>query len=192
QLFARLRSAVEEIRGGGERPGGVLALLQGPEQRAVAAEAQALMTVLEGHADFVMDAVGPEVVPTVATIRNRFEQRRRRSGSPVQVVLRRLLGLDAKLAQYRIGGAFFRAVDAEAGPDAVAAVFADPAHLPSTAELDDPSSWLRRIGSTAPTPSVRGVSGPRASARRLIAPRASARRLSAPRASARRWRSGPT
>jgi coenzyme F420 biosynthesis associated uncharacterized protein len=145
QLFARLRSAVEEIRSGGERPGGVLALLQSPEQRAVAAEAQALMTVLEGHADFVMDAVGPEVVPTVATIRGRFEQRRRRSGSPVQVVLRKLLGLDAKLAQYRIGGAFFRAVDADAGSEAVAAVFSDPLHLPSTAELADPSSWLRRV-----------------------------------------------
>ncbi|HEX7355760.1 MAG TPA: zinc-dependent metalloprotease [Mycobacteriales bacterium] len=150
RLLARLRSAVREIRDGADRPGGVLTLLQTPEQRAVVADAQALMTVLEGHADFVMDAVGPAVVPSVALIRSRFEQRRRRAGSPVQVVLRKLLGLDAKLAQYRVGGAFFRTVHAEGGAEAVAAVFADPAHLPTSAELTEPATWLRRVAGSSP------------------------------------------
>jgi coenzyme F420 biosynthesis associated uncharacterized protein len=146
QLLARLKAAVGELRGGGDRPGGLLSVLQSPEQREVAARAQALMTVLEGHADFVMDAVGPQVVPTVELIRGRFEERRRRTGSPVQVVLRKLLGLDAKLAQYRIGGAFFRAVQEQGGADAVAKVWVGPDALPSKAELEAPADWLARVG----------------------------------------------
>jgi coenzyme F420 biosynthesis associated uncharacterized protein len=145
QLLSRLKDALGQIRGGGERPGGVLALLQSPEQREVAAQAQALMTVLEGHADFVMDAVGPQVVPSVAVIRARFEERRRRSGSPLEMLLRKLLGLDAKLAQYRVGGAFFRAVDAEGGTEAVNAVWQSPSALPTAAELAEPAAWLQRV-----------------------------------------------
>ncbi len=150
QILGRLKGAVGELRGGrGERPGGLLAVLQSPEQRAVAAQAQSLMTVLEGHADFVMDAVGPQIVPSVAVIRERFEARRRRTGSPVEMLLRRLLGLDAKLAQYRVGGAFFRAVDAEGGEAAVAAVWAGPDALPTAAELAEPEQWLRRVAGIA-------------------------------------------
>lgn len=145
QLLARLADAVRELRAGGSRPGGVLAVLQSREQRAVTAEAQALMTVLEGYADYVMDAVGPEAVPTVATIRTRFEHRRHRAGSPIQMLLRRLFGLDAKLAQYRVGGAFFRTVAARAGGEAATAVFAAPEMLPTAAELAEPASWLRRV-----------------------------------------------
>lgn len=157
-LLARLGAAVRDgvqatVRGRlgdarpdrDARPGGLLAILQGPEQRAVAAEAQAFMTLLEGHADHVMDAVGPAVVPSVAIIRERFEERRRRGRSPIDLLLRRLLGLDAKLAQYRVGGAFCRAVARAGGAEALAAVFASPASLPTAAELRDPSAWLTRV-----------------------------------------------
>jgi coenzyme F420 biosynthesis associated uncharacterized protein len=149
QLVARLKEAAGQLRGGGERPGGLLSVLQSPAQRELAAQAQAFMTVLEGHADYVMDAVGPEVVPTVAHIREQFEQRRRRTGSPVEALLRRLLGFDAKLAQYRVGGAFFRAVDEQAGRSAVAAVWSGPDALPTAEELKDPAAWLRRTAVTA-------------------------------------------
>lgn len=149
QLIARLRGAVGQVRGGGDRPGGVLAVLQSPEQRAITADAQAFMTVLEGHADYVMDAVGPEVVPSVSTIRERFEQRRRHTGSPLEMLLRRLLGFDAKLAQYRVGGAFFREVHERGGGEAVAAVWASPESLPTAAELKDPGAWLHRVPDAA-------------------------------------------
>lgn len=130
-------------REGGVLPGGPLAVLQSPEQRAVVGELQALMTLLEGHADYVMDAVGPRVVPTVAEIRRGFEERRR-AGSPLEWVIRRVLGLDAKLAQYRLGGAFCRAVVQEAGPEALRSVFAGPELLPTKSEFTDPASWLAR------------------------------------------------
>ena len=80
----------------------VVELLQGPEQRAVLDRLLALTTLLEGHADHVMDAVGPEVVPTVETIRARFTIRRR-GGGLVDRVLRALLGVEAKVRQYAVG-----------------------------------------------------------------------------------------
>ena len=80
----------------------VVELLQGPEQRAVLERLLALTTLLEGHADHVMDAVGPEVVPSVETIRARFTMRRR-GGGLVDRMLRALLGVEAKVRQYAVG-----------------------------------------------------------------------------------------
>jgi len=65
-----------------------------------------LGTLLEGHADHVMDAVGPVVVPSVSTIRSRFDERRSRKQPPLQRLVRALLGIDAKLSQYTRGKAF--------------------------------------------------------------------------------------
>src|SRR5487761_2795917 len=93
-LAARMRAAAGTMS---RREGAsILELLQTPEQRVVVDRLQALMTLLEGHADQVMDAVGPSVVPSVKAIRERFE-RRRDGGSPLDRVVRRLLGLDLKM-----------------------------------------------------------------------------------------------
>ena len=62
------------------------------------------MSLLEGHADVVMDRVGPEVIPTVAAIRDKFTVRRQ--GQGFDKVIRKLLGLDAKMRQYRDGAVF--------------------------------------------------------------------------------------
>lgn len=113
-------------------------------ERALMAEAMATMSLLEGHADVVMDEVGPQVVPTVRKIRRAFE-RRRSSTSPIDVLVRRLLGLDAKLAQYRDGAAFVRGVVDQLGHDGFNAVWAAPEHLPRAAELADPQAWVRRV-----------------------------------------------
>ena len=76
-----------------------------------------LGTLLEGHADHVMDAVGPVVVPSVAAIRRRFDERRQRKQPPLQRLLRALLGLDAKLSQYTRGKAFVDHVVDRVGMD---------------------------------------------------------------------------
>ncbi len=67
------------------------------------------MSLLEGHADVVMDGVGPAVIPSVAEIRKKFNRRRKGVGT-LDRLLRRLLGLDAKMAQYRDGARFVRGV----------------------------------------------------------------------------------
>ena len=87
------------------------------------------MSLLEGHADVVMDGVGPTVIPSVERIRGRFNERRKGVGT-LDRILRRLLGLDAKMAQYRDGAAFVRHVVDKVGMDDFNAVWAEPAHLP--------------------------------------------------------------
>lgn len=110
------------------------------------AQITATMALLEGHADVMMDAVGPSIVPTVAGIRRRFEERRDGAGQgPVDGILRRVLGMDAKLAQYRDGAEFVRGVEAIAGRDGLNVVWTSPQTLPTAAEIRDPDAWVRRV-----------------------------------------------
>ncbi len=119
-------------------------LFASPEQREVIDRVTGVMSLLEGHADVVMDGVGPEVIATVADIRRRFNRRRRGAGS-VDRLMRRLLGLDAKMAQYRNGAHFVRTVVDQVGMDGFNKVWVEPAHLPSKAEIGDPAAWVRRV-----------------------------------------------
>ena len=119
-------------------------LFSTPEQRVVMDRITGVMSLLEGHADVVMDGVGPMVIPTVEEIRAKFNQRRKGAGH-LDRVLRRLLGMDAKMAQYRDGAAFVRAVVDKVGMDGFNAVWSEPAHLPSKVEIGDPEAWVRRV-----------------------------------------------
>jgi coenzyme F420 biosynthesis associated uncharacterized protein len=129
--------------GGADGPG-LLELLQSPQQRAVLDRLLALTTLLEGHADHVMDAVGPTVVPTVAAIRARFSDRRQ-GGGLLDRLLRALLGVEAKMRQYAVGSAFTGAVISEVGMEGFNRVWASPDTLPTRAELADPEAWVRRV-----------------------------------------------
>ena len=115
-----------------------------PEQRDLMDQATGVMSLLEGHADVVMDGVGPEVIGSVEAIRAKFDERRKGAGTLDRLV-RRLLGLDAKMAQYRDGAAFVRAVVDKVGMSEFNAVFAGPEHLPSKAEIHDPQAWVARV-----------------------------------------------
>lgn len=122
----------------------LMELLQSAEQREVFDRLIALSTLLEGHADYVMDAVGPSVVPTVDVIRGRFTERRR-GGGLLDRVLRTLLGVDAKVKQYAAGAAFTRHVVGEAGMAGFNAVWTSADTLPRRSEISDPDAWLRRV-----------------------------------------------
>lgn len=126
--------------------GGVLSLLT-PHQRAVFDEVGAVMSLLEGHADVMMDEVGPAVVPSVRSIRRAFERRRDAAAhaTGLERLVRRVLGMDLKLAQYRDGAAFVRAVRGRVGLDGLNAVWSGPDALPSAAEVADPAAWVRRV-----------------------------------------------
>jgi putative hydrolase len=91
-----------------------------------------------------MDDVGPEVIGSVATIRERFN-RRRKGTSSLDRLVRRLLGLDAKMAQYRDGARFVRSVLDDVGMEGLNKVWVESAHLPSMAEIAAPRSWVRRV-----------------------------------------------
>ncbi|WP_174411286.1 zinc-dependent metalloprotease, partial [Nocardia transvalensis] len=104
-----------------------------------------LGTLLEGHADHVMDAVGPAVIPSVVQIRHAFDQRRRRPANPLQRLLRALLGVDAKVAQYVRGKAFVDEVVGTVGMERFNTVWTDGDTLPRTDEIGDPQRWITRV-----------------------------------------------
>jgi coenzyme F420 biosynthesis associated uncharacterized protein len=133
----------EAIRNGG-RGQNLFELLGSPEQKAILDRVTGVMSLLEGHADVVMDGVGPSVIPSVSEIRAKFNQRRQGVGT-LDRILRRLLGLEAKMAQYRDGARFVRAVVDKVGKEGFNAVFAAPDHLPSLAEIHDPDAWVARV-----------------------------------------------
>jgi coenzyme F420 biosynthesis associated uncharacterized protein len=137
-----LQRIAEAMRSG--RGGSVLDLMGSPEQRAILDRLTGVMSLLEGHADVVMDGVGPEVIPSVEAIRSKFTQRRQGTGT-LDRFLRKLLGLEAKMAQYRDGASFVRAVVEKVGMDGFNAVWATPDHLPTLAEIHDPDSWVGRV-----------------------------------------------
>jgi coenzyme F420 biosynthesis associated uncharacterized protein len=143
-MLGRLRSAARSMRDRSNGSQSLIEAVQTPEQRVILDRLTAVMSLLEGHAEHVMDAVGPDVVPSVATIRARFDARRS-GGSPVQRVLRRLLGVDLKLKQYADGNRFVTAVVKAAGQDAFNRVWESPETLPTRAEVNDPSAWMSRV-----------------------------------------------
>ncbi|MFD0146897.1 MULTISPECIES: zinc-dependent metalloprotease [unclassified Streptomyces] len=150
-VVERLREAAQALAGSrpegeeGEPSPSLVELVQTPEQREILGRLTAVMSLLEGHADYVMDGVGPEVVPSVADIREKFQQRRARGASRLDLALRKLLGLDAKLRQYRDGERFVRAVVDEVGMDGFNRVWTSPNTLPTKAEIAAPADWIARV-----------------------------------------------
>ncbi len=140
-LVDGLRRGAEAIRSGN---GSVLDMVSSPEQKEILDRVTGVMSLLEGHADVVMDGVGPTVIPSVAQIRKKFNQRRQGVGT-LDKLLRRLLGLDAKMAQYRDGAVFVRHVVDKVGMDDFNAVWSGPETLPSKAEIADPDAWITRV-----------------------------------------------
>ena len=147
QVAERLRgmaSAAARAVRGGERAS-LIDVITTPDQRAALARITALMTLLEGHAEHVMDEVGPEVVPSVAQIRERFNEKRRSGGGGVDKLLRKLLQLDLKMKQYVEGRVFVDEVVRLVGQDGFNQVWTSPEHLPTTEEIADPKSWVARV-----------------------------------------------
>ncbi|UMB70159.1 zinc-dependent metalloprotease [Mycobacterium paraterrae] len=124
---------------------GLLRAVQSEPQREALDQLLVLGTLLEGHADHVMDAVGPVVIPSVATIRARFDERRNRKQPPLQRLLRALLGIDAKLSQYTRGKAFVDHVVDRVGMARFNTVWTSPDTLPRPIEIEYPQRWIDRV-----------------------------------------------
>jgi len=137
-------SRLTEAFRSGARGGSLLDMFGSPGQKALIERLTGVMSLLEGHADVVMDGVGPEVIPSVESIRQSFTVRRKGVGV-LDRLLRRLLGLEAKMAQYRDGAAFVHTVVDEVGMTDFNAVWAGPENLPTKAEISDPHAWMSRV-----------------------------------------------
>ncbi|MDT0327170.1 zinc-dependent metalloprotease [Nocardiopsis lambiniae] len=144
-LITRLRAAGEAVADavrGGE--GNLLTAIQSPEQNEIMDRVTAVMSLAEGHGDYVMDAVGPSVVPSVERIRARF-QKRRETSNPLDRLMRQLLGMDMKMRQYEEGAAFVRSVVAQVGMAEFNKVWTSRETLPTLAEIRDPDAWVNRV-----------------------------------------------
>ena len=124
---------------------GLMQLLQSPEQFECFERVLALGTLLEGHADHVMDAVGPAHVPSVESIRAAFDQRRKGPKNPLQRLIRALIGMDAKMAQYVRGKAFVDHVVDTVGMERFNTIWTSAETMPLMAEIDDPDAWIARV-----------------------------------------------
>lgn len=125
------------------RKEGLVTIVAGPERRALLDELQGTMALIEGYAEHVMDATGEALLPDLPRLRKALEKRRKERSGMLRVI-ERLIGLELKLRQYEQGKAFCDAVVAEAGIAGLNRAWESPASLPTLADLDDPSGWLRR------------------------------------------------
>jgi coenzyme F420 biosynthesis associated uncharacterized protein len=156
-ILGRLRRGVgalaEAVRDPESRTS-VLDLVQTPAQKAVLDRLTALMTLLEGHAEFVMDGVGPAVIPTVDQIRARFNSRRE-GGNPLEKAIRRILGIEVKMRQYAEGRKFVHGVVERVGMESFNKIFSSPLTLPRLDEISDPDAWVTRVhGPVGPVPAA--------------------------------------
>jgi coenzyme F420 biosynthesis associated uncharacterized protein len=145
-ILSRLRAAADAVGGavrGGEGES-LIEALQTPRQREILDRITSVMTLVEGHGDYVMDAVGPAVVPSVEQIRSKFNARRS-TGNRGEQVIRRILGIDLKMRQYQQGSAFVRAVVDTAGMATFNRVWTSPETLPTSQEFAEPVRWLERM-----------------------------------------------
>lgn len=125
------------------RHGDLISIVTSPGERATLDRVQSTMAVIEGHAEHVMDAVAPDLLPSLPKLREAID-RRRKSQSGLSRLVARLLGLELKLRQYEQGKQFCDAVVKEGGVEALHYVFSGPDALPTLEELGDPSAWLAR------------------------------------------------
>jgi coenzyme F420 biosynthesis associated uncharacterized protein len=123
--------------------GGLVALVAGPERRALLDQVQGAMSLVEGHAEHVMDVAAEGDLEGVDGLRRALD-RRRAERPPWMKALFRLIGLDLKMAQYAQGKQFVDEVVARGGHAALNRAWAAPELLPSPAELRDPGAWMRR------------------------------------------------
>ncbi|MDT0194878.1 zinc-dependent metalloprotease [Arthrobacter sp. AB6] len=149
-LMERATAAARSLKdrtASGNTPGrgAILDLLQDPEEKAAISHLTAVMSLLEGHANVVMDAVDASIIPSVKTIRQRFNDRGKDRGV-IEKFIRSLLGLDAKMRQYSDGARFVRAVVDVAGMEGFNKVWESADHLPTEPEIHDAKLWLERMG----------------------------------------------
>ncbi|HEY5493391.1 MAG TPA: zinc-dependent metalloprotease [Candidatus Anoxymicrobiaceae bacterium] len=146
-FFRRMR---EQKRGAGEgdalKAGGLISIVSTPEQRAILARLQGVMSVLEGYSNHVMDAVGKELLQTYEDMKKRFE-RRRENKSAVERLFQRLIGIDLKLQQYKLGEKFVNAVVDAEGLQFMNRVWENSDRMPTMEEINNPTAWIARIKS---------------------------------------------
>jgi coenzyme F420 biosynthesis associated uncharacterized protein len=142
---AQLRRAIEEARAGADIRGmGGVFLLLNEEQREIVRHVQGVMSLLEGHASFVMNEVAKDHVADLARMRKALAERRRRA-SGAERAFQRAIGFDKKIEQYDAGERFVREVVSRSGMEGFNRVWLAPESLPTVEEIAEPDRWVARV-----------------------------------------------
>ena len=146
QLLSNLKRAAEEVRGGRAdwRGHGWIFLLMSDDQRDMFKRMQAVMTLLEGHGNFVMDAVASGRIRGVAIFKRRLQERRNRRG--LERAFQKAIGFDTKIRQYDVGERFVARVVHQVGMDGFNRVWEQASNLPTLDEVGRPEAWMARVG----------------------------------------------
>ena len=144
-ILRKMRERNTEVsEGDALSAGGLIAIVMTPEQRAILARLQAVMSVLEGYSNHVMDQVGMTLLPSYDQMKLRFEHRRE-TKSGAEKLFQRLIGLNLKLEQYRIGQKFVDAVVSAEGLEFMNHAWENAERMPTLDEIHNPSAWIARI-----------------------------------------------
>ena len=144
-----VRTLIERARENRHGNANWIEAIMTPEQRSLFHEMQALMCMVEGYSNHVMNAVGRDLLPSFDLISKKFEQRQRQRNTAARIFAR-LTGLDMKLEQYRLGEAFIDEVVRKHGHDVARRIWDGPEYLPTMAELRAPDAWFARAIDGAP------------------------------------------
>lgn len=144
-LIQSIRRAVREIRGSRVQYDGLgwVFLLMTPDQRDIVRRIQAVMSLLEGHASYVMNSVSRDHIPNAALFHRRLRERRQAAG--MEKAVQRAIGFDAKVRQYEIGERFVASVVERAGNEGLNRIWKSPANLPTLEEIGRPEAWVARV-----------------------------------------------
>jgi coenzyme F420 biosynthesis associated uncharacterized protein len=144
QGWRGMKAIVDRARSSDRGDSSWIEAMMVPEQRAIFAEMQALMCIVEGYSNYVMNAVGKKLLPNFDSIAAKFEKRKRERGFAEQLFAR-LTGLDMKLEQYRLGEEFIDRVASEHGPKAVDRIWTGADNIPTMDEIRHPDKWMTRV-----------------------------------------------
>ena len=146
RLREGLRALVAQRRGGQDLlgEGGLAAVFATEQQRSLIAQVGGMMSLVEGHGDVTMARAARGHIPDAERFALVMAHRRRNARGMARLV-QRLLGIEAKLAQYRAGEEFIAAIEGERGPKAVNRIWERVEHLPSMTEIRNPTAWLERV-----------------------------------------------
>lgn len=149
-IVESLRKAASALFAGTNPIGdaGLASLFVSSDQMATLQEAQALMSLLEGHGDIVMNRAAMAKVPSASLFASTLHERRA-SGSALAKFTRQAIGIEAKMNQYAQGEHFVEQVFDAGGNELLARLWESPEMLPSLAEIRDPISWVRRASPKA-------------------------------------------
>ena len=138
------RALVDRARASRKEGDSWIEVMMSPEQRTLFSKLQAVMSIVEGYSNYIMNSVGERLLPSYATIKERIDERSARR-SPAEKLFIRITGLALKMEQYKLGESFINSVVAQRGVATANRVWEGPELLPTLEELRSPQAWIERV-----------------------------------------------